>query len=357
MKGLDPLWLLNHYHFIDNSRDGRNGLILSRYSGLGSHRYPLGFSGDAIVCWKSLDFQPYFTALASNAGYTWWSHDIGGHLFSKGDEELYLRWLEFGVFSPINRLHSSNIGISKEPWNYPHVEDAAEKYLRLRHALLPYLYSANVRTAFDGVPLISPAYYYDKSPLAYAKAFRNEYYFGEQLFVAPITKKSKNGVSEHEIWLPKGDWFDFFTGKHIASENEFGTMFLHEYDLDEYPVFAKAGAIVPMIDFESGNSQSFENLKVKVFKGAENTYTLYDENKNATPKTDQGGGAERLFEPSEETREKLASIRFDLKNTDGKWVLEITPLANCTTKKISIASGNQKYDVVLNGKPLAIEIE
>ena len=159
MKGLDPLWLLNHYHFADNSRGGRRGLILSRYSGLGSHRYPLGFSGDTLVCWRSLNFQPYFTALASNAGYTWWSHDIGGHLFSKGKEELYLRWLEYGVFSPINRLHSSNIGISKEPWNYPHVEEAAKKWLRLRHALLPYLYTANVRTAYDGIPLISPAYY------------------------------------------------------------------------------------------------------------------------------------------------------------------------------------------------------
>ncbi|MDE6302538.1 MAG: alpha-xylosidase, partial [Clostridia bacterium] len=119
MKGLDPLWLLNHYHFIDNCRGGKKGMILSRYAGLGSHRYPLGFSGDTVVCWKSLKFQPYFTALASNAGYTWWSHDIGGHLFGKGNEELYLRWLQYGVFSPINRLHSNNKAWSKEPWLYP----------------------------------------------------------------------------------------------------------------------------------------------------------------------------------------------------------------------------------------------
>lgn len=128
MKGLDPLWLLNHYHMLDINRDGNNSVILSRYAGMGSHRYPLGFSGDTVVCWKSLDFQPYFTALASNAGYTWWSHDIGGHMFGKGDNELYLRWLQFGVFSPINRLHSSNKGMSKEPWNYPQVENIAEDF-------------------------------------------------------------------------------------------------------------------------------------------------------------------------------------------------------------------------------------
>ena len=355
-KGLDPLWLLNHYHFLDNSRGDRRGLILSRYSGLGSHRYPLGFSGDTLVCWRSLDFQPYFTSLASNAGYTWWSHDIGGHLFSKGKEELYLRWLEFGVFSPINRLHSSNIGISKEPWNYPSVEEAAEKFLRLRHAMLPYLYSANVRTAQDGIPLIAPPYYYSSSPLASAKAFRNQYYFGEQLFVAPITKKAENGVSKHEIWLPKGEWYDFFTGEKIVAGDENGVILTRQYRLDEYPVFAKAGAIVPMIDFESGNSQSFEKLKVKVFVGAENTYTLYDENANAVSKEVEGG-AEKLFEPSEETRENLASIRFDLKNIGGKWTLEITPLANCTTKQVSIeVCGVKKVDVVLEHSSLTVEL-
>ncbi|MBR4800263.1 MAG: alpha-xylosidase [Clostridia bacterium] len=354
MRGLDPLWLLNHYHFLDNSRGGKRGLILSRYSGLGSHRYPLGFSGDTLVCWRSLDFQPYFTSLASNAGYTWWSHDIGGHLFSKGKEELYLRWLEFGVFSPINRLHSSNIGISKEPWNYPHVEKAAEKWLRLRHEMLPYLYSANVATALDGIPLIAPAYYYDDTPLAYAKAFRNEYYFGEQLFVAPITKKSKNGVSAKEIWLPKGEWYDFFTGKKVADNDEYGVIFVHEYELDEYPVFAKAGAIVPMIDFESGNSQEFETLKVKVFGCAENTYTMYDEKAEVRAVE----SAEQLFKPSEETRKNLASIRFDLKNTDGKRTLEITPLANCKTRQITLEteSGKTQTITLSSTRPVVVEL-
>ena len=102
IPGLDPLWALNHYHTQDAARDGKRPLILSRYAGLGSHRYPLGFSGDTIVSWKSLDFQPYFTNTAANAGYTWWSHDIGGHMRGIQDDELYLRWLQYGVFSPIN---------------------------------------------------------------------------------------------------------------------------------------------------------------------------------------------------------------------------------------------------------------
>ena len=88
IPGLDPLWALNHYHTLDSGRKDKRPLILSRYAGLGSHRYPIGFSGDSHMTWKSLDFQPYFTNNAANAGYTWWSHDIGGHMRGIQDDEL-----------------------------------------------------------------------------------------------------------------------------------------------------------------------------------------------------------------------------------------------------------------------------
>lgn len=76
VPGLDPLWMLNHYHYLDSGKRGNRQITFSRYAGLGSHRYPVGFSGDTIVTWESLDFQPYFTANAANVGYGWWSHDI-----------------------------------------------------------------------------------------------------------------------------------------------------------------------------------------------------------------------------------------------------------------------------------------
>ena len=117
--GLDPLWALNHYHFLDNAKNNNRPLILSRFCGAGSQRYPLGFSGDTTQTWSSLEFQPGFTATASNIGYPWWSHDIGGHCMGKKDDELYIRWLQLGVFSPIMRLHSTNNEfMGKEPWNY-----------------------------------------------------------------------------------------------------------------------------------------------------------------------------------------------------------------------------------------------
>lgn len=256
---------------LDINRDGNNSVILSRYAGMGSHRYPLGFSGDTVVCWKSLDFQPYFTALASNAGYTWWSHDIGGHMFGKGDNELYLRWLQFGVFSPINRLHSSNKGMSKEPWNYPQVENIAEDFLRLRHRLLPYLYTANVHTATEGVPLVCPTYYYCKDSRAYDKKWQNQYYFGEQMYVCPVTSKGKNGVAKQTIWLPDGVWFDFFTDEKYEGGKEYTI----ECPFERYPVFVKEGGIIPLLH-ANGNSTEFKDIELKVYLG-NNVYTMFDE--------------------------------------------------------------------------------
>ena len=88
--------------------------------GPGSHRYPVGFSGDTHITWDSLAFQPYFTATASNIGYGWWSHDIGGHWYGSRDDDLTVRWVQLGVFSPIMRLHSTlHPFIRKEPWTFP----------------------------------------------------------------------------------------------------------------------------------------------------------------------------------------------------------------------------------------------
>lgn len=272
LKGFDPLWALNHYHTLDSGRDGRTPLILSRYAGIGSHRYPLGFSGDTFVRWSSLKLQPYFTANASNVGYTWWSHDIGGHLAGKGDSELYTRWVQFGAFSPINRLHSNNKSWSKEPWLYG---DRAEKistdFLRLRHRLLPYLYTANIRTARDGEPLVEPMYYRDHSPLAYRA--KNQYYFGSELLVAPVVTKMKpDGYSVTDVYLPEGKWTDFFTGEIYRG----GRVYKVRTPLDRMPVFAKAGAIIPMIAKRDGNSQKFDALEVKVYAG-EGEYRMFDE--------------------------------------------------------------------------------
>jgi alpha-glucosidase (family GH31 glycosyl hydrolase) len=108
VAGLDPLWLINHLPLLTTSGVmGETSFVFS-WGGLGNHRYPIGFSGDTFVRWSALAFQPHFTATAANVAYGWWSHDIGGHMFKDGTPELYLRWVQFGVFSPIFRFPSES---------------------------------------------------------------------------------------------------------------------------------------------------------------------------------------------------------------------------------------------------------
>ncbi len=275
VKGLDPLFALNHYHFLDNAEDGRMPLILSRYAGLGSHRYPLGFSGDSVICWNSLKLQPYFTSTASNVGYTWWSHDIGGHTLGYRDDDLYIRWLQFGVFSPIMRLHSSSDELlGKEPWMYKsEVRAIAVNFLRLRHRMIPYLYTADMKTHKNGEPLCRPMYYdYPDENGAYE--CRNEYMFSSSLLCAPITERQnkKLNMGKVQVWLPVGRWTDIFTGR-IYHGNKKVTMFR---DLESFPVLAKEGAIIPLSSDDGNSCSNPENLEILIYRG-NGKYSLYED--------------------------------------------------------------------------------
>ena len=275
VKGLDPLWMLNHYHFLDNAEDGRMPLILSRYAGMGSHRYPLGFSGDTVICWNSLKFQPYFTANAANAGYTWWSHDIGGHTLGVRDDDLYIRWLQLGVFSPVMRLHSSSDDLlGKEPWRYKdEVRSSAVKFLRLRHRMIPYLYTADMLTHTDGVPLCEPVYYrYPDSPEAYS--VKNEYFFGPSLLCAPITEKQNKDINMagSQVWLPQGRWTDIFTNR-VYHGGRTVKMFR---GLDSFPALACEGAIIPLSSDKGNSCANPESLELLIYRG-NGDYTLYED--------------------------------------------------------------------------------
>lgn len=310
MTGLDPLWALNHYHYTDSGRADKRPLILSRYAGLGSHRYPLGFSGDTYCTWKSLNFQPYFTNCAANAGYTWWSHDIGGHMHGVQDDELYLRWLQYGVFSPINRLHSSNSDfMGKEPWKRSYaVEKVSEDFLRLRHRLIPYLYTANYRTHKYGEPICMPMYYRYEDDEAYGNG--NQYIFGGQLLVCPITEPADKRINlaKTTVWLPKGRWTDIFNGR-VYDGDKFVTMYR---DIDSIPVLAPAGAIVPMYKNGETNDLSLaQPLEINLWRG-NGHYELYEDD-----------GETNAYKDG-----KYAITAFDLVETANALRLTVTPPAD-----------------------------
>jgi hypothetical protein len=278
LKGLDPLFWLNHLHFYDLARDGqKRSSIFSRYGGLGSHRYPIGFSGDTYITWDSLKFQPYFTATAANVGYGWWSHDIGGHMGGIEEPELYLRWVQYGVFSPILRLHSTNNPFhERRPWGYDaETETHVTNALRLRHTLIPYLYTAAWINHQEGVLPIRPMYYvHPEDPNAYQ--VNNQYTFGSELLACPYTtpRDKDTNLSRQIIWLPEGDWFDFFSGQYYQGDGYHAIY----GGLDRIPVIAKAGAIVPSSTPQDwGGVELPDKLNIHIFPGANNIFRLYED--------------------------------------------------------------------------------
>jgi alpha-glucosidase (family GH31 glycosyl hydrolase) len=284
MPGLDPLWALNHFHYLDNGRSGKRPLVLSRYAGPGSHRYPIGFSGDTVTTWESLAFQPYFTATASNIGYGWWSHDIGGHMQGYRDSELTARWFQLGVFSPINRLHSTNsVFATKEPWRFDKVTGGVmADFLRLRHRLLPYLYTMNERAHTLGEPLVRPLYYADARRETFLSS-RNTFLFGTELLVAPITSPVDPHTKHAAVdtWLPAGEWIDFFTGLRYDGGR---TLRLHR-PIETLPVLARAGAIVPLTAADVLGVGNPEALEIVVFAGADGRFELYEDDDALRPRT------------------------------------------------------------------------
>ena len=276
VEGLDPLWLLNHYHYLDQAKNHYSPLLLSRYAGVGSHRYPLGFSGDTRITWNTLKYLPYFTATASNVGYTWWSHDIGGHLDGEKDDEMYVRHIQFGVFSPINRLHGTDTPtLNKEPWLYQNgTGEIAKKWLILRHKLIPFLYSASHFTSVEGQALIEPLYYEWDEENAYK--YKNQYLFGGQLLVIPITTKCKaDGYARVRAWIPEGVWTDIFTGERYEADKG-GVEKTLLRPIDQIPVLKREGGVLPL-SLDNGNSvDNPKEMEISVWNG-NGEFTLFED--------------------------------------------------------------------------------
>lgn len=277
VPGLDPLPWLNHLHFSDmRRRADRRPILLSRWGGLGNHRYPVGFSGDTYATWEALRFQPYFTASAANVLYGWWSHDIGGH-FDAAEPELYTRWVQFGAFSPILRLHSTNDpAAERRPWAFPPaVRDAARAAFQARYALLPYLYTlARIHTD-TGLAPCRPLYYeWPEAEATYVA--REQFALGDHLIVAPIVHPSdpSTGLAHADVWVPPGEWIERASGELLR-----GPAWVRlPGDLATTPQLVRAGAVLPLAPVRArSHQQPRDHLILSIFPGEQGALRLYED--------------------------------------------------------------------------------
>ncbi len=349
LPGLDPLWWLNHLHHFDLGRTkAKRPVIFSRWGGPGNHRYPIGFSGDTIISWESLAFQPWFTASAANAAYGWWSHDIGGHMRGMEDPELYVRWVQFGVLSPLFRLHcAKDMFIDRHPWHGDaEVLKLTREAMQFRHALIPYLYSMARRNQQQGLPPITPLYFdWPAEGSAYTAA--NQYMFGTQLMAAPVTTPitPEIGKAKAGLWFPPGDWFEFFSGIH----HEGNRWEINFFDLKDVPLYAKAGSIIPMqAETTLNGAANPAKIDLHVFPGADGTFTLYEDD-GTTQDYLEKGGATTCF-TSHQTE---SSLSVTVSPVDG----EILHIPAERTYRILFrgVSCPEKMSVWLDGRPFEIK--
>jgi len=276
LAGLGETFWCNHVFYEDMrlNRPEHRPVIFHRWGGLGSHRYPIGFSGDTFATFPTLAFQPYFTATASNVGFGYWGHDLGGHQQpGDNDPELYLRWMQFGVFTPIFRTHATNAAnIERRIWVYENFPSLL-KTVQLRYAMFPYIYTA-AREAYDtGVSMCRPLYY-DHPEDANAYKYEDEYMFGNDILVAPIvTPADADKTVRRTVWLPEGKWWNVCRSKMMDGN----VTFTDTYGQEDIPYFYKAGSIIVNNPPQKSVTTKAQTLILKVVPGADGSYSLYED--------------------------------------------------------------------------------
>jgi alpha-glucosidase (family GH31 glycosyl hydrolase) len=314
LKGVTPdAWINQQYAAAADRTVGR-GFVISRahgslqsgpYSGpsglptgpWADKRTTLHFTGDTSSTWGTLAAEVGYTAAESAAtGLSAISHDIGGHNDTTGlqgsetytangqthrtkklPDEMYARWVQFGTFQPIDRLHSNHS--DRLPWQYgSEARASADKFLRLRESLVPYTYTLAQEASTTGVPVVRAMYLeYPDEPQAYATA-GTEYLYGPDVLVAPVTTPGTTATTS--VWFPPGKWTDYFTGRTY----EGGTTQRVTTGLDSMPVFVRAGGIMPTrTDGAAHDAKSpLTEVTLNIAAGASGSFTLYEDDGTTT---------------------------------------------------------------------------
>ena len=225
-----------------------DGIVWARAAWAGCQRYPLHWGGDSESSWAGMAGSLKGGLHFGLSGFAFWSHDVPGFhstpdfMNSVLDENVYVRWTQFGVFSSHMRYHGT---CKREPWHYPNIAPIVKKWWKLRYKLLPYIIEQAELCTKTGWPMIRALlmhHPYDKQ----VWHIDDEYYFGSEFLVAPVMnatphsdQQSENAVGVRDIYLPEGLWVNFFTGERLDGGRWYYDV---EVPLDQMPVFVRPGA-------------------------------------------------------------------------------------------------------------------
>ncbi len=274
-------------------RPQKRPFVLTRATHSGGQRFASVWTGDNIASWEHLRLANIQCQRLSISGFSFVGSDVGGFK-DQPDGELFTRWMQLAVFHPLYRVHSMGNNVDgaaeadadaiheaerlnrmdQEPWSYGEPYTAAAKTaIELRYKLLPYLYTAFRQYTQDGSPILRSLVFEDQKD-AVAQSRENEFLFGSHLLVVPMLEA---GLSTVQGYLPKGEWYDYYSGLRYAGKQ----MVKLECELERIPLFVRAGAVIPNYPVQqyTGEKQ-FERIPLRVYHGQAESELYEDEGEN-----------------------------------------------------------------------------
>lgn len=240
--------------------------VLTRSAFSGTQKYAALWSGDNASIWEHLENAIPMMINLSLSGYNFIGADMGGFL-EDANGELLTRWIQFGIFTPLFRNHSALDTKFQEPWQFgKSYLNIIKKFIKLRYKLMPHIYNLLKKSSETGESIIKPLFYYEYNEKTLD--INDGFLFGKNILVYPIYKPR---VKKKMVYLPKGNWYNFFNNKKYEGDQ----YFIIDVDIETFPMFIKEGSIIPMnkddFDLESKN----EKLDIHIYKGKNSFYQLY----------------------------------------------------------------------------------
>lgn len=281
-KGMKPELLNNLFFFFKQktayeiTKDVTgDGIVWARAAWAGCQRYPLHWGGDSCSSWDGMAGSLKGGLHFGLSGFAFWSHDVPGFhtlpnfMNSVVDDDVYIRWTQFGVFSSHIRYHGTN---KREPWFYPNIAPLVKKWWNLRYALIPYILQESRKATESGSTLLQALVFHHPEDKT-CWHIDDEYYFGDSFLVAPVM----NSENRRDIYLPEGSWINFFTGERIDGGRWLKDV---EVPLEEMPVYVREGSVIPVYPEYTDCTDDMDMSKVieittdETFKGIFNTVSL-----------------------------------------------------------------------------------
>ena len=274
-------WSRISYDLFKEDYPDRRPMIMMRAGTAGLQRYSVfPWSTDVSRSWGG--FQPQVTIMLNSglSGMGYMSHDVGGFAVdpnNKRDGELYIRWLQLGLFSPVLRTHST---YQAEPYNYKEFGDLTLRIIKERYTWLPYNYTLAYENARNGLPLVRPlGFYEDDNEISRYDGIWDQYLWGRDVMVAPVMRQ---GAESRMIVFPEGTWVDI---NHPERRYEGHTTVYYAAPIEVLPLFARAGAFIPQANYEMQNVGDYNPDRLDIVYYAcdhPSTYTLFDDDLHST---------------------------------------------------------------------------